>query len=73
MWVLMMVIALGSTPIAEFKTKEDCEKMSVEFSTKFKNEKYICELKKIEKKAYSVNASSYESFKIRRVENGKEQ
>ena len=47
MWVLMMVIALGSTPIAEFKTKEDCEKMSVEFSTKFKNEKYICELKKV--------------------------
>ena len=46
LWVLMMVIALGSTPIAEFKTKEDCEKMSVEFSTKFKNEKYICELKK---------------------------
>ena len=23
MWVLMMVIALGSTPIAEFKTKEE--------------------------------------------------
>ena len=60
------------------KLKEELDKISADIrfemgiNSRAKCGAYLLELKKIEKKAYSVNASSYEIFKIRRVENGKE-